>query len=82
MKVLYEILQACDRYFHKEDTVSNPLIIILDPLHIFLIENMASYMVAVVRAIYGNLLKAHLMTNSLYFCSFLALILIQNTFTS
>ena len=34
------------------------------------------------RATYSNLVKAHLMTNSLYFCGFLALILIQKTLTN
>ena len=46
----------------------------------FSIENMASCMVAVVGAIYSNLVKTHIMTYSLYFCGFLALILIQITF--
>ena len=34
--------------------MSNHLIIILDPLHIFLIEHMASYMVAVVKQQLGK----------------------------
>ena len=49
-KVIYEIEQACNSYSHTVDTVSNHLLL-LDPLHIFSIENRASYMVAVVRAI-------------------------------
>ena len=77
-KEIYEIEQANNRYVHTVDTVSNHLII-TDPLHIFLLKNMVSYMVAVVRAIYSNLVKTHLMTYSLCFCGFLVLIHIQIT---
>ena len=54
---MYEIVQASNRYIHEVQvhvgTVSNHLII-SRPLAHFEFENMASYMVAIVRAIYSN----------------------------
>ena len=51
-KVIYEIVQTYNRYLHEVDTVSNHFIIIR-ALAYFCIESMASYMVAIVRAIYS-----------------------------
>ena len=73
-------MQACNIYIHKVDTVSNHITT-------FFIENVAPYIVVVVvvvvvNAIYSSLVKTHLMTNALYFCGFLALIIIQLTLAS
>ena len=61
-------------YLQKEETMTFHLIII-NPHTCFCIENTASYNVDVVRAENNNLVNTHLMTISLYFCGFLALIL-------
>ena len=82
IKVFYEILQACNIYFHKEDTVRNHLIIIIPLAHLFDCKYGVIHGSSSIRAIYSNLVKAHLMTHSLYFCGCLALILIQHTLTS
>ena len=71
-------MQQENRYRYEVDTVCNSFII-TKSLAYFCIENIASYMVAIVRAIYSYLVKAHLMTISLNVCGFLPLILIQLT---
>ena len=69
-------MQPYNRYLYEVDTVINHFIIIR-ALAYFCIESMASYMAAIVRAIYSYLVKTHLMTISLNVCSFLPLILIS-----
>ena len=81
-KVIYEIVQIYNRYLHEVGTVNNHSIIIIRSLAYFCIESMASYMVAIVRAIYSYLVKTPLMTISLNVCGFLPLILIQLTHAS
>ena len=49
----------------------------LDPLAHFSIKQLASYIVAVLKATYSNLVKTHPMTISFQSCGFLALSFIQ-----
>ena len=74
-------MQAYNSYLHEIDTVSNHLIIVR-PLSYFCIENMPSYMVVIVRAIYSYLANTHLMAISLCVCGLTAFILIQLTLVS
>ena len=76
-------MQAYNSYLHEMDTTSNHLIIVRH-LAYFCIENMSSYMVAIVRAIYSYLLNTHLrlMAISLCVCGLTAFILIQLSLVS
>ena len=71
-------MQAYNSYLHEMVTVSNHLIIVR-PLSFFCIENMLSYMVAIVRAIYSYLVNTLPMAISLCVCGLTAFILIQLT---
>ena len=74
-------MQVYNSYLHEIDTVSNHLIIVR-PLSYVCIENMPSYMVVIVRAIYSYLANSHLMAISLCVCGLTAFILIQLTLVS
>ena len=68
-------------YHQNEGTISIHLIIIR-PLAHLCIENMVSYIVAIVRYLHSNVVKTHLMTISLYLCGFLPLIINQLSLAS
>ena len=76
-------LWGCEnKIYHQNEDIISIHLIIIRPLAHLCIENMSSYIVAIVRYLHSNVVKTHLMTISLYLCGFLPLIINQLSLAS